>query len=94
MPDPPGEVGNLTKDAGDKAGNVTKDVGDKAGSVTDTAKEITTGGMNMKIDDPDLQWETSEKSGSLQIRVRINLRAKVQLNLDARVKGEVVIGLL
>ncbi|GKZ30494.1 hypothetical protein AbraIFM66950_009333 [Aspergillus brasiliensis] len=83
MPETPAEVDNLKKGAGEKAGGVT-----------DTAKEITTGGMNMKIDDPDLQWETPEKSGSLQIRIRLNLRAKVQLNLDARVKGEVVIGLL
>ncbi|RAH52200.1 hypothetical protein BO85DRAFT_384447 [Aspergillus piperis CBS 112811] len=79
---PGGDLGDL-KGAGDKAGGVKNDV-----------KEITTGGLNMNIDDPDLQWPTEEKSGSLQIRVRLNLRAKVQLNLDARVKGEVVIGLL
>ncbi|GLA04443.1 hypothetical protein AnigIFM60653_004493 [Aspergillus niger] len=88
MPDPVGDVGNVAKGVGDQG------VGDKAGDVKNTVKEITTGGMNMKIDDPDLQWENPDKTGSLQIRIRLNLRAKVQLNLDARVKGEVVIGLL
>ncbi|PWY68210.1 hypothetical protein BO83DRAFT_418854 [Aspergillus eucalypticola CBS 122712] len=90
----PQDTGSKMTDVGGDVGNLTKGVGDKAGGVKDTVKEITTGGMNMNIDDPDLQWETPEKSGSLQIRVRLNLRAKVQLNLDARVKGEVVIGLL
>ncbi|PYI02292.1 hypothetical protein BO78DRAFT_432932 [Aspergillus sclerotiicarbonarius CBS 121057] len=78
----------------DELSGLTKDVGEKAAPAKGAVKEITTGGMDMRIDDEDLNWKSSEKEGSLQIRVRINLRAKVQLNLDARVKGEVVIGLL
>ncbi|PWY68529.1 hypothetical protein BO94DRAFT_579315 [Aspergillus sclerotioniger CBS 115572] len=85
---------NMSTETTDDVTSLTKDVGEKAAPAKETIREITTGGMDMKIDDEDLNWKSSDKEGSLQIRIRLNLRAKVQLNLDARVKGEVVIGLL
>lgn len=37
---------------------------------------------------------TEGKEGSLNIRIHLNLHAKVRLDLDAQIYGDIVIGLL
>lgn len=43
---------------------------------------------------PGVTQGGDEKEGSLKIKIHLNLHAKVRLDLDAQIYGDVVIGLL
>lgn len=64
-------------------------VGDATGQAGDLADNLT-GGLQI----PGKTQGGDEKDGSLRIKIHLNLHAKVRLELDAQIYGDIVIGLL
>ena len=73
-----GRKGNRPEE---ELGGVTNKVGDALPSTGLSMPNETKGG-------------TEGKEGSLNIRIHLNLHAKVRLDLDAQIYGDIVIGLL
>lgn len=62
---------------------------DPVSDVAEQAGDLT-GGLQI----PGKTVGGDEKDGSLKIKVHLNLHAKVRLELDAQIYGDIVIGLL
>ncbi|KAJ5272712.1 hypothetical protein N7478_007837 [Penicillium angulare] len=67
---------------------------DPVGGAADKAGAVAQGALpNAGLELPGNPLQEDEKS-SLKIKIHLNIHAKVQLNLDAQIYGDIVIGLL
>jgi len=69
----------------------TQDLDETAGEVGSLAKGSASG---LKPSDVTDTGKKEDDKGSLQIKIHLDLHAQVKLELDARVYGDIVIGLL
>ncbi|KAJ5388188.1 hypothetical protein N7509_010729 [Penicillium cosmopolitanum] len=76
-------------DLGNRKPGQQDPVSDVASQAGDLADDLT-GGLQI----PGKTQGGDEKEGSLRIKVHLNLHAKVRLELDAQIYGDIVIGLL
>jgi hypothetical protein len=69
---------------------------DTAGGVGETAQSAlpSTGGLSVPGVTDTGKKNGEDDKGSLQIKIHLNLHAKVKLELDAQIYGDIVIGLL
>ncbi|OQE24991.1 hypothetical protein PENFLA_c009G08727 [Penicillium flavigenum] len=69
---------------------------DTVGGVGETAKSAlpSTGGLSVPGVTDTGKKNGEDDKGSLQIKIHLNLHAKVKLELDAQIYGDIVIGLL
>ncbi|KAJ5470063.1 hypothetical protein N7530_007420 [Penicillium desertorum] len=69
---------------------------DTVGGVGETAKSAlpSTGGLTVPGVTDTGKKNGEDDKGSLQIKIHLNLHAKVKLELDAQIYGDIVIGLL
>ncbi|KAJ9488750.1 hypothetical protein VN97_g4561 [Penicillium thymicola] len=69
---------------------------DTTGAISDTAQGALpkTGGLTIPGVTDTGKKEGEDDKGSLQIKIHLNLHAKVKLELDAQIYGDIVIGLL
>ncbi|KAJ5941546.1 hypothetical protein N7516_001714 [Penicillium verrucosum] len=78
---------------GNRKGNPADDT---TGAISDTAAGTlpSTGGLTIPGETVTGKKEGEDDKGSLQIKIHLNLHAKVKLELDAQIYGDIVIGLL
>jgi hypothetical protein len=69
---------------------------DTVGGVGETAQSAlpSTGGLSVPGVTDTGKKNGEDDKGSLQIKIHLNLHAKVKLELDAQIYGDIVIGLL
>ncbi|KAJ5217018.1 hypothetical protein N7468_010026 [Penicillium chermesinum] len=71
-----------------------KPKGDEGNGLVPKSGDLTKGALpNSGMEAPGASLPEDEKS-SLKIKIHLNLHAKVRLDLDAQIYGDVVIGLL
>ncbi|KAJ5756138.1 hypothetical protein N7533_005681 [Penicillium manginii] len=88
LPPLPSSPATTTRPEGNrKAGQ--DPVGDATGQAGELADGLTSG-----LQIPGKTQGGDEKDGSLRIKIHLNLHAKVRLDLDAQIYGDIVIGLL
>lgn len=68
---------------------------DEAGGVANKVGEVVPGALpNSGMQVPGATLPEDEEKSSLKIKIHLNIHAKVRLDLDAQIYGDVVIGLL
>lgn len=67
---------------------------DTLGAVGETAALPSTGGLTIPGVTDTGKKDGEDDKGSLQIKIHLNLHAKIKLELDAQIYGDIVIGLL
>jgi hypothetical protein len=91
---PPPSISSLTDNIpkGGRKGNRPEE---EAGNVTDKVGQVGDALPSNGLSIPgETKGGTEGKEGSLNIRIHLNLHAKVRLDLDAQIYGDIVIGLL
>ncbi|KAJ5126020.1 hypothetical protein N7448_005329 [Penicillium atrosanguineum] len=89
---PPPSISSLTDTlpkGGRKGNRPEEELGDVTNKVGDV---LPSTGLSMPNE--TTKGGTEGKEGSLNIRIHLNLHAKVRLDLDAQIYGDIVIGLL
>jgi hypothetical protein len=92
---PPPSITSLTDTNTPKGNRKGNRPDEEAGALTDKVGQagdaLPTSGMSLP---GKTQGGTENKESSLNIRIHLNLHAKVRLDLDAQIYGDIVIGLL
>ncbi|KAJ5653102.1 hypothetical protein N7490_000105 [Penicillium lividum] len=86
-PLPPSATTTDARPTGGRKGGITDDA---TNQVSNLASEVPNCGLLL----PGIPQTSAEDKSSLKIKIHLNLHAKVKLELDAQIYGDVVIGLL
>ncbi|KAJ5745162.1 hypothetical protein N7520_010344 [Penicillium odoratum] len=86
-PLPPSATTTDNRPTGGRKGGITDDA---TKQVSNLASEVPNCGLLL----PGIPQTSAEDKSSLKIKIHLNLHAKVKLELDAQIYGDVVIGLL
>lgn len=89
-PPPSSTITDTLPKGGRKGNRPEEELGSVANKAGDAVQPLTGGGLSI----PGETKGDTEGKESLKIKIHLNLHAKVRLDLDAQIYGDVVIGLL